>query len=101
MDRRPSPLTPAEAREAVHRLLQLDAMSFAGHARERCRERNFDRRDVENVLKTGRFGHQPSWDERYGNWKYRVSGTDLDGESLTVIVAIEPEWARLTIITGF
>ena len=42
-----------------------------------------------------------SWDERYGNWKYRVSGTDLDGESLTVIVAIEPEWARLTIITGF
>lgn len=100
MGRPPSPLTPAEAREAVHRLLQLDAMSFTRHAGERSDERNFDRRDVEHVLKTGRFG-QPSWDERYRNWKYPVSGTDLDGENLTVIAAIEPAWARLTIITGF
>jgi hypothetical protein len=30
-----------------------------------------------------------------------VSGTDLDGEELTVIVALDPAWARLTIITGF
>lgn len=75
-------------------------MSFTRHAGERSDERNFDRRDVEHVLKTGRFG-QPSWDERYRNWKYPVSGTDLDGENLTVIAAIEPAWARLTIITGF
>ena len=98
----PPALTPAEAGEAIQRLLQpgLGAISFARHAHEQSRKRNFDRRDVEHVLSTGRVG-KPSWDERFGNWKYPVRGTDLDGENLTVIVALDPAWARITIITGF
>ena len=43
----------------------------------------------------------PEWNERFGDWTYRVSGTDLDGDDLTVVVALDPEWARITIITGF
>ena len=41
------------------------------------------------------------WDERFGSWRCRVRGTDVDGEDLTVIVALDPAWERITIITGF
>ncbi|MCY4663002.1 MAG: DUF4258 domain-containing protein [Acidobacteria bacterium] len=95
-------LTPAEARETIQHLLKTgsDAISFVRHAHERARERNFNRRDVEHVLRTGRVGDS-SWDERFGNWKYPVSGTDLDGDDLTVIIALDRAWARITVITGF
>ena len=101
MDRLPA-LTPIEAFEAIQRLLEpgLGAISFARHAREQALKRNFNRRDVEHVLRTGHVG-KPFWDEQFRNWKYPVSGTDLDGEELTVIVALDPAWARITIITGF
>ena len=96
-------LTPAEAQEEIRRLLLqrgLGAISFVRHARERAHTRNFDERDVEHVLENG-IVDEPVRDERYGNWKYRVSGTDVDGEDLTVIVALDPAWERITIVTGF
>ena len=37
----------------------------------------------------------------FGSWKCRVRGTDVDGDDLTVIVALDPAWERITIITGF
>ena len=52
------------------------------------------------MLRTGHVG-KPSWDEQFRDWKYPVSGADLDAEELTVIVALDPAWARITIITGF
>ena len=99
----PSALTPAEAREEIRRRLLrrgLGALSFVRHVRERARERNVDERDVEHVLMNGSVG-EPTRDERHGNWRFRVTGTDVDGEDLTVIVALNPAWERLTIITGF
>lgn len=96
-------LTPTEAYEEIRRLLQqrgLGAISFAPHARKRARERHFSTRDVEHVLRTGVVS-EPTWNERFGNCTYRVSGTDLDGEDLTVVVALDPAWARITIVTGF
>ena len=97
---RSAALAPTEAFEAIQRLLELGAISFARHAREQALKRNFNTRDVEHVLRTGHVG-RPSWDEQFRNWKYPVSGTDLDGEDLTVIVALDPVYARITIITGF
>lgn len=96
-----SPLTPAEARELIQQALRAGSgIGFVRHARERAREQSFNRRDVEHVLKTGRIG-KPSWDERFGDWKYPVNGTDLDGDELTVIVALDRAWVRVTVITGF
>ena len=98
----PPPLTPAEAREFIqHRTEEAGsgAIGITQHARERARERNIGRRDLEHVLKNGTVD-EPVWDERYGNWKYRVSGTDVDGEDLTVIVALDPALERITIVTG-
>ena len=96
------PFTRTETSEAIQRLLEpgLDAIGFTRHAREQARKRNFSQRDVEHVLRTGSVG-KPAWDERFGNWTYRVSGSDLDGDDLTVVVALDTERPRITIITGF
>ena len=98
---RPLPLNPIEAFQAIQSLLEggSDAISFARHARERGRARRFDRRDIEHVLRNGTVG-DATWNDRFRNWTHRVRGADLDGEELTVI-ALDPAWARITIITGF
>ena len=99
---RPPPLNSVEALEAIRSLLEggSDAISFARHARERGRARRFNRRDIEHVLRSGTVG-DARWNDRFGNWTYRVRGTDLDGAELTVVIALDPAWARITIITGF
>ena len=99
---RPPPLSPVDASKAIRHLLEggTDAISFARHARERGRARRFNRRDIEHVLTNGTVG-DASWDDRFRNWTYRVRGADLDGDDLTVVIALDPVWARITIITGF
>ena len=96
-------LGPIEAFEAIQRLLAVgpDVISFARHADGRSHQRQFNRRDVQHVLKTGVVGSKAEWNERFQNWKYRVTGTDLVGEQLTRIIALEPRFERITIITGF
>ena len=99
---RPPSLTPTEASAEIQRLLErgLDAISFYRHARNRGRRWKFSTRDVEHVLRTGNFG-DPDWNEKFRNWTYRVRGTDLDDEELTIVVAVDPVRTRIRIITGF
>ena len=95
------PLTPTEASEVIQRLLEfgLDAISFTQHARQRARERKFNARDVEHVLRTGSVD-EPIWNEEHRNSKCRIRGADLDDEQLTIIAAIDQNRTRITIVTG-
>ena len=99
----PRPLDPREAYEAIQRLLDgtSDALSFSRHAGGRAAERGFTRRDDQHVLTHGTVGSCPEWDSRFQGWKYRVAGTDLDGDDLTFIVSIDVPFNRIVIITGF
>jgi hypothetical protein len=40
------------------------------------------------------------WDEKHRNWKYKVSGTDIDGDSLTLVVAFDTANQVVKVITG-
>jgi hypothetical protein len=100
---RPPALNPLDAHSTIERILGVlgaDAISFTAHARSRSRQRNFSRRDVEKVLASGVVSPNAEWNEQHGSWKYQVSGRDLDGDELTVIVTIEPEFQRITVVTG-
>lgn len=98
---RPQPLSPIEAFETIQRILEAtDSISWTTHARQRALERNFTADDVRRVLTTGTVSPKPEWDDRYENWKYTVSGWDCDNCPLAVVVAVEPQWARITLITG-
>ena len=98
---RPKPLGPIEAYEAIQRLLELrDSISFTWHARKRMRDRQFTVDDARRVLVCGTVSPTPEWDEAYQNWKYRVSGLDYDNVRLVLVVALEPDLGRITVITG-
>jgi hypothetical protein len=98
---RPTPLDPVQAYEAIQKLLELrDSISLGDHARRRMRDRSFNMDDVRRVLLYGNVSPDPTWDDVYQNWRYRVSYYDYDNQPLALIVALEPSIGRITVITG-
>jgi hypothetical protein len=97
---RPRQLTPAEAFEEIQRILIRYGIGYSGHARRDTGPgRGVKSDDVERVLKTGVVSTRAEWDDQFCNWKYRVTGKDYDNDPLVVIVALDPGYDRLTVIT--
>jgi hypothetical protein len=96
---RPQPLPPNEVIAAVHRILEEGSIIPTGHIRQRMRQRHFDIQDVMHVLEHGSINRAPEWNETYHEWNYDVEGADIEGEPLTIRVAIAED--TLTLITGF
>jgi hypothetical protein len=85
----------------VNRRDVIDAIIFAAtaerivyepHARQRMRERGVRREDVRNALMNLKDCKATSGD------RWKVTGPDLDGEALTVVLVIE---GNLVVITVF
>lgn len=97
---RPKQLSPTEAFEAIQALLRECGGRFGRttHARDRMVERNVNGDDVLNVLRKGTVS-TAEWNEEHQNWKYPVSGIDLDGDPLVIVIAVEPQFCRITLIT--
>ena len=64
-------------------------------------ERNVSTLDVEHVLREGRVIREPEWDVDYWNWKYRVEGTDIEGDELTAIAVIFEQDFSVLVVTVF
>ena len=96
-------LTRADAYEEIQRLLQPGSgtITFARHADQRGIERRFSRQDIEYVLKTGVVADEPIWNESFENWKCRLTGMDIDGDELTIIIALDLSRAHIRVITAF
>ena len=60
--------------------------------------RNFTTQDVLYILETGIVVDKKFDDDRR-NWKYKVNGNDLDGDSGSVVTAILTARAQLIITT--
>ena len=52
------------------------------------------------MLVHGTVGPKPQWHDQFQNWIYKVSGRDYDEEPLAVVIALEPQLGRITVITG-
>ena len=97
---RPRPLGPAEAFEAIQRLLREgDVLGWSAHARQRALERGVTADDVRQVLVAGTVSTTPEWNDRFQNWNYVVGGRDCDGERLAIVIALVPAQCRVTIVT--
>lgn len=57
------------------------------HCRERMAQRAATLADVRQALRVG-VTEPAAWDSQYGQWKYRVAGSDLVADTLTVITVI-------------
>jgi hypothetical protein len=96
---RPEHLSPNRVIAAIHRILEEGRVIPTGHIRQRMRQRHFDIQDVMHVLEHGSIHRPPEWNETHHEWNYNIEGTDIEGEALTIRVAISED--ILTLITGF
>lgn len=98
---KPAALSPVQAHEFIHeQLATRDTISYTAHVRQRMRERSFTLDDIRRVLLYGTVATNPEWDEGRQNWCYVISGVDYDNEPLALVIALEPEHNRITVITG-
>jgi hypothetical protein len=99
---RPQRLSPAEATRKVRLILEEGTIDYSGHCwRERMPQRSVSTLDVEHVLGKGQVIREGEWDSDYCNWKYRVEGTDLEGDDLTAITVIFEQNFSILVVTVF
>ena len=95
----PPRLSPAEATRKIQLILKEGTIDFSFHCwHERMPERKVSVLDVGHVLGRGRVVREAEWDSRYEQWKYRVEGTDVEGDELIAITVIfEPDLSILVV----
>jgi hypothetical protein len=97
MDKPPC-FSPAEAQRKIRLILEEGIVDISGHCRHRMRTRGVDDLDIAHVLEKGQIIRQAEWDSDYNNWKYRIEGTDIEGDELTAITVIfEADLSLLTV----
>ena len=89
------PLSFDEAMRQIRRLVNQGCTVPWYHADRRGRERNIDDADVMNVLTYGSVTNATG--ER-NNWRYEVTGEDLEGEPTRCIVIIDDDLYIVTVI---
>ena len=98
----PPRLSPPEATRKIRRILEEGTIDYSGHCwRERMPERNVSTLDVEHLLGKGQVIREAEWDFNSCNWKYRVEGTDIEGDELTAITVIFEQDFSLLVVTVF
>lgn len=83
----------------IRHILDHGTVHFSNHARERMQHRNFTTLDILYILETGKITDK-EYDVERCNWKYKVSGVDLDGDDGNVVTAILSAHEQL-IISAF
>lgn len=85
-------MTKSEALDTIRGLALANRIVASGHAQARMVQRNVSMRDIRSALARA-TGVLP---QKNGSWK--VDGPDVDGDDLTVVVAIED---GLIVVTVF
>ena len=98
---RPPCLSPAEAQRKILLILEEGTVDISVHCRRILRERGVDDLDIVHVLEKGQIIREAEWDLNHNEWKYRVEGTDIEGEELTAITVIFEVDLSLLIVTVF
>ena len=99
---RPPRLSPHEATRKIRLILEEGTIDYSGHCwRDRMPARNVSTLDVEHVLGGGQVIREAEWDSDCCNWKYRVEGTDIEGDELTAISVIFEQDLSILVVTVF
>lgn len=89
-----TPLTASQARELARGILKSGAIGFSKHARQRMKERNLSKVDIENVIRGGRILDPPE-STAQGFFKYR-----FETNSMVAVVLFRSE-SHLVVYTAF
>ena len=99
---KPRRLSPREATRRIRLILEEGTIDYSGHCwLTRMPQRNVSTLDVEHVLGEGQVVRDAEWDSDYRNWKYRVEGTDVEGDDLTAITVLFEADFSILVVTVF
>jgi len=96
---RPAPLTPFEAKQAIHAYLLDGFYVKTRHCLQRMAERNVSDPDIVYVLRHGAITDQPRWNADHQNYVYKVEGFDLEDDELKVLSVMIDTESTLLIVT--
>lgn len=94
------PLSVSEAKDLIRRCLRVGRIILSTHVQGQMKDRKFSIQDIRNVMLGGEI-KTITPDQEYGNIKVEIDGGDIEGEGLTVVLALDPDENDATIITGF
>ena len=96
------PLSEDDLQIAVARALNFGTFRQSFHAAEERSYRNISNEDILHMLGgKWKLDGKPEYDEKHRNWKYQLSGKDFEDDDLVLIVAVDIDENRITIITKF
>ncbi len=99
---RPQPLAGEALRQAVTRIVLYGTFRESAHSAFERSYRNVSERDILAMLEgEWTVAAEPEWDDRHRNWKHKLTGKDLDGDELTLLIAVNVELNHIDIITKF
>lgn len=93
--------TREELSREIPRIVETGFYSFTDHLDGRSDERGIPDHEVLRVVGQGNIAEDPVWDEDYGNWKVKMTGSTVDGDSITVVLAVDLEDEFLDLITAY
>ena len=99
---RPPQLAPGEVKRRLLLVLDQGRLTYTWHCRhERMPKRGVTTQDVEYVLEAGEVSADAEWSSTHQQWKYRIDGTDLEGEDLKAIFVVIESHLMARVITIF
>ena len=100
LDKLPS-LSDTEVLETTRRYLNSGQIVYKKHFKKRMDERDVTLQDIIYLVETGKVKGEPEWNNDYDEYNYCISGEDIEGIELTVIISISTENEELNLITVF
>ncbi len=89
-------------RDVIQRILYYGEIKETFHSASERAERNVSQDDIAAMLESQwKLEGAPEWDGTHKNWKYRLEGYDLEGDALVLVVTVNEELKRVTVITKF
>jgi hypothetical protein len=95
------PLSKTEALETARKCLNAGQVVYTNHFKRRMNEKKVSLQDVINLIDNGQIDRDAEWNDDYMEYHYRITGEDIEGVSLTVVIAISISDAELRLITAF
>ena len=89
-----------QAKTLIRRLANQGCVGFSGHCQDSMGERNVNSDDFLQVLIWGEVLSVEK-NNNTGHWKCEVNGKDVDGDDLTLQVAIDEVGQRVICVTVY
>lgn len=86
---------------AIRRILEEGWFIRTDHFLVRARQRDVWDYEAVAVIESGRIVRGPSWNADHSDWEVTMEGTTVDGDTVTVGLAVDLEDDKLYLVTVY